>query len=446
VPGNCLPIAPELAQRLTNFGLDEHARVLLRRLASLIEPIVGPAIDQAIAGAMKIPGIGELWRRHGAEMRRIEVEQFTALLNAKFDDGYLEQCRATVDQETALGFESRARITCGAALARLASRVIAKQSWRGGVERAAVLSQAIMFDLITTSTYNLQIDESAEIVRRKKIDEAIAAFSTSIGGVLDSIKATSGSLISASSAMESTAADVVRRLRLSSEATAQTSDNVHSAASASDQMAQSIEEIGRQTASGLEKARSAAAQTGNTNKVMIDLDKATEQIGSVVQLISKIAAQTNLLALNATIEAARAGEAGRGFAVVAMEVKNLASQTSRATEEISTQIGAIQQATKATVREISSIGESIAELTETATAIDGAVDEQASTTLQIAERMKDAASSTARATAEMVAVEKASAGSADSIRDLVAWTERLSAAAREMEKSVDDFFSRVRAA
>jgi methyl-accepting chemotaxis protein len=246
--------------------------------------------------------------------------------------------------------------------------------------------------------------------------------------------------------MENAAFETARRLQLASEAMAQTRDNVQSAASASDHMANSIEEIGHQTANGLAKARSAAAQADNTNKAMLDLNTATAHIGSIVDLISRIAAQTNLLALNATIEAARAGDAGRGFAVVATEVKTLANQTSRATEQISTQIAAIQQATKVTVREITSIAESITDLAEGARNIDGAVEEQASTTRQIAEGMQSATSATSRASDEMVAVQNASTNSASSINELIGWTERLSAAAREIEKNLDDFASQVRAA
>jgi methyl-accepting chemotaxis protein len=264
--------------------------------------------------------------------------------------------------------------------------------------------------------------------------------------VLDSIKATSGSLTKASGAMENAAMEAARRLQLAAEAMAQTRDNVQSAASASDHMANSIEEIGHQTANGLAKARSAAAQADNTNKAMLDLNTATEHIGSIVDLISRIAAQTNLLALNATIEAARAGEAGRGFAVVATEVKTLANQTSGATQQISTQIVAIQQATKVTVREINSIAESITDLAESARNIDGAVEEQAATTRQIAEGMQSATSATSRASDEMVAVQNASMTSASSINELIGWTERLSAAAREIEKNLDDFASQVRAA
>jgi methyl-accepting chemotaxis protein len=441
-----LAIAPELTQRLTNYALDEHARVLLRQLSPLVEPLIGPAIDQVIAGAVKLPEVADLWQRHGAEMRRIEIEQFRALLAAEFDAAYLTRCHATTEEETALGFESRARINCGALLMRAASDMIARQFWRSGIERTAVLSRAIMFDLTTTSSYYLQIIEGAKKNRRKKINEAIAAFSNSIGGVLDSIKATSGSLTKASGAMENAALEAARRLQLASEAMAQTRDNVQSAAIASDHMANSIEEIGHQTANGLAKATSAAAQAGNTNKAMLDLNTATEHIGSIVDLISRIAAQTNLLALNATIEAARAGEAGRGFAVVATEVKTLASQTSRATEQISTQIAAIQQATKVTVREITSIAESITGLAEGARNIDGAVEEQASTTRQIAEGMQSATSATSRASDEMVAVQNASMNSASSINELIGWTERLSAAAREIEKNLDDFASQIRAA
>jgi len=441
-----LAVAPELTQRLTNYDLDERARVLLRQLRPLVEPLIGPAIDQVIAGAVKLPEVADLWQRHGAEMRRIEIEQFRSLLAAEFDAAYLARCRATTEEETALGFESRARINCGAILMRRASDMIARQYWRGGIERASVLSRAMMFDLATTSSYYLQIMEGAKKNRRKKINDAIAAFSNSIGGVLDSIKATSGSLTKASGAMENAALEAARRLQLASEAMAQTRDDVRSAASASDHMANSVEAIGHQTANGLAKAKSAAIQAGNTNKAMLDLNTATEHIGSIVDLISRIAAQTNLLALNATIEAARAGDAGRGFAVVATEVKTLANQTSRATEQISTQIAAIQQAAKVTVREITSIAESITDLAEGARNIDGAVEEQASTTRQIAEGMQSATSATSRASDEMVAVQNASTNSANSINELIGWIERLSAAAREIEKTLDEFASQVRAA
>src|SRR5438045_5859563 len=134
---------------------------------------------------------------------------------------------------------------------------------------------------------------------------------------------------------------------------------------------------------------------------MRSLDEAAERIGSVVGLISKIAAQTNLLALNATIEAARAGETGKGFAVVAAEVKALANQTSRATEEISQQIAAIQEATKGAVSEIGSIGRTIHELTSVSTSIAGAVEEQSVTTREIATSIQIAAGNTASASDQM---------------------------------------------
>jgi len=211
-------------------------------------------------------------------------------------------------------------------------------------------------------------------------------------------------------------------------------------------MTSSVDEIARQVQESSRIASEAVAQASKTDARINALSQAASRIGDVVKLITAIAEQTNLLALNATIEAARAGEAGRGFAVVASEVKALASQTAKATEEIGSQIGAMQAATGESVAAIKEIGGTIGRISEIASTIAAAVEEQGAATSEIARNVERAAQGTAEVATKITDVNRGAGETGSASAQVLASAQSLSRDSNHLKSEVDQFLAAVRAA
>lgn len=286
----------------------------------------------------------------------------------------------------------------------------------------------------------------AATARRAELIRFADEFEGAVGAIVGNVATSATQLESAAGTLTRTAETTQGLSATVAGASEEASSNVQSVASATEELSASVEEIGRQVRESSKIAEGAVMQAQETDARIGKLSKAAQQIGDVVKLINAIAEQTNLLALNATIEAARAGEAGRGFAVVASEVKSLASQTAKATDEISSHILGMQQATQESVVAIKEIGETIGRVSQIAQRIAASVEQQSSATQEIARNVQSVASSTQDVAGNIVEVNRGATETGAASGDVLNSAQTLSTESARLRQELDRFMANVRAA
>jgi len=292
----------------------------------------------------------------------------------------------------------------------------------------------------------VQAAAAAEAEKRRLMNQMANDFEAAVRTIIESLGRAAGDMRNSAQNLTGVAATTSARAQTVTKASEVAAMNVSSVAAATEELAASIAEITRQVSKASQMSSGASRESEATTKTVAELSAAAQRIGAVVQLISDIAGQTNLLALNATIEAARAGEAGKGFAVVASEVKNLATQTAKATEDITVQIEAMQAVVSQTESAISGIVKSVIEIETVSSAIAGAVEEQGAATQGISHNVQEASTSTRDVSSNIAAVANAAEETGTVAHAALGVAEKLAAEATELDRAVQGFLGKLRAA
>jgi methyl-accepting chemotaxis protein len=289
-------------------------------------------------------------------------------------------------------------------------------------------------------------NQASSAARRTELIRFADDFEAAVGAIVSNVSASAVQLEQSAGTLTRTAETTQNLSSRVAGASEEASSNMQSVATATEELSASVDEIGRRVRESNKIAEAAVLQGEQTDGRIGKLSRAAQQIGDVVKLITAIAEQTNLLALNATIESARAGEAGRGFAVVASEVKSLAGQTAKATDEISSHISGMQDATQESVAAIKEIGGTIAQISNIASSIASAVEQQSSATQEIARSVQTVAQGTQEAAANIMQVNRGATETGSASEEVLNSAKSLSTESTRLREELDRFMANIRAA
>jgi methyl-accepting chemotaxis protein len=316
----------------------------------------------------------------------------------------------------------------------------------GEMAQAVEVFKVNAIERIRLESEQKEIEVRTAAARKAEMHKLADDFQAAVGEIVGTVAAASTELEAAAATLTHTAESTQQLSTTAAGASEEASSNVQSVASATEELSSSVNEISRQVEESSRIATEAVVQAKQTDARINELSQAAGRIGDVVKLITAIAEQTNLLALNATIESARAGEAGRGFAVVAHEVKALAAQTAKATDEISSQIAGMQTATQVSVTAIKQIGSTIGRISEISTSIASAVEEQGAATQEISRNVLRAAKGTAEVAGNIVEVSKGAGETGAASGQVLSSAQALAVEGNKLKVEVAKFLATARAA